>query len=113
MDKFLVLFLGLLLLAAHGRVEYSQDDKLNILEELESWDVEDYNEVEDSAKAFWKSERGAKVLVNVDSFGAAGNGISDDTKVTIYSNFLQFFPYLFFKLSRLYNSDSTTHPLTG
>lgn len=29
----------------------------------------------------WESRGGGKVLVNVDSFGAVGDGISDDTQV--------------------------------
>ncbi|KAE8730220.1 hypothetical protein F3Y22_tig00003041pilonHSYRG01153 [Hibiscus syriacus] len=67
MDKlFLVSFLGLLITAyaVAGNMLY---DNFNILEEL----VED---------PFWISERGGKVLVNVDSFGAVGDGVSDDTE---------------------------------
>ncbi|XP_054810066.1 probable polygalacturonase At1g80170 isoform X2 [Prosopis cineraria] len=52
-----------------------------MLEELGSLDVEEEeNEVELSEIPSWNSERGAKVLVNVDSFGAVGNGESDDTQ---------------------------------
>ncbi|KAK4773841.1 hypothetical protein SAY87_028860 [Trapa incisa] len=83
MCQFLVLFMGLLLLAAHGGAEYSQDDKLNILEELESLYVEDDDhEVIDSANISW-DERSANVPVNVDSFGASGDGISDDTEAFV------------------------------
>ncbi|KAK4791545.1 hypothetical protein SAY86_031958 [Trapa natans] len=84
MGKFLLLFIGLLLVAARGGAEYSQDGKLSILEEFESWDIEDddHDEVIDPANTFW-DERSAKVPVNVDSFGAAGDGISDDTEAFV------------------------------
>lgn len=84
MDRFLAFFLSLLLLAAHGGAEHSQDDKLEILEDLEDWDIEDGYEADDSADSFWANERSTKVLVNVDSFGAVGDGISDDTEVNVY-----------------------------
>ncbi|TYI94258.1 hypothetical protein E1A91_D02G190800v1 [Gossypium mustelinum] len=54
-------------------------DKFNILGELEDLDIaeEDMELFEDPS---WISERGGKVLVNVDSFGAVGDGVSDDTE---------------------------------
>lgn len=33
-----------------------------------------------------KSERGARIPVNVDSFGAVGDGIADDTEVQLKQN---------------------------
>lgn len=81
MDKFfLVSFLGLLIAAQSvaGNMIY---DNIGVLEELESLDFEEENEVEASPIPSWTSERGSKVLVNVDSFGAAGDGVSDDTQV--------------------------------
>jgi hypothetical protein len=83
MDKlFLVTFLGLLMAAQSvaGNMIY---DNIGVLEELESLDFEEENEVEASPIPSWTSERGSKVLVNVDSFGAAGDGVSDDTQVNI------------------------------
>ncbi|XP_028754394.1 probable polygalacturonase At1g80170 [Neltuma alba] len=82
MDKFfLVFFLGLLI-AAHGAAGNVSCDQIGMLGELESLDIEEEeeNEVEISEIPSWNSERGAKVLVNVDSFGAVGNGESDDTQ---------------------------------
>lgn len=54
-------------------------DKFNILEELEDMDIaeEDTDFLESPS---WTSEHGGKVLVNVDSFGAVGDGVSDDTQ---------------------------------
>lgn len=86
MDKLFVLsFLGLLI-ASYGVVGKKVRDDIGMLDDLEeSFDIEE----EDNDFNFfdippWKSERGGKVLVNVDSFGAAGDGISDDTQVNYY-----------------------------
>lgn len=67
-------------------------DNIAIFDELESLDIEDDNDFEsmefEDENDFdifdipsWTSERGGKVLVNVDSFGAVGDGVSDDTQV--------------------------------
>lgn len=48
----------------------------------ESLELED-GELDFLALPSWTSEFGSKVLVNVDSLGAVGDGISDDTKVHI------------------------------
>ncbi|CAH1454568.1 unnamed protein product [Lactuca virosa] len=51
-------------------------DSLDMLED-KSLKIED-----DSDLPSWSGdERGVRVLVNVDSFGAVGDGVSDDTKV--------------------------------
>ncbi|XWS22610.1 hypothetical protein CRYUN_Cryun29cG0051000 [Craigia yunnanensis] len=54
-------------------------DNFNILGELEDLDI-----AEEDAELFeipsWTSECGGKVLVTVDSFGAVGDGVSDDTQ---------------------------------
>lgn len=76
-----ILMLLILVVAAVTRFS----DKSNIVNELESFDIEE-EEAEEESELFdieklWRSERGSKVLVNVDSFGAAGDGVSDDTKV--------------------------------
>lgn len=52
-----------------------------ILSELDDLDVEDGDEAELFDLPRWGIERGNKILVNVDSFGAVGDGASDDTKV--------------------------------
>ncbi|KAI9111344.1 hypothetical protein K1719_017034 [Acacia pycnantha] len=82
MDKFFLVFLLGLLIAAHGVAGNVLCNQIGMLEELGSLDIEEEeeNEVELSEIPSWNSERGAKVLVNVDSFGAVGNGESDDTQ---------------------------------
>ncbi|CAL0330993.1 unnamed protein product [Lupinus luteus] len=80
MDKFFFVSLLSFLLAAHGIVGNMMYDNIAMLQELESLDIEEENEIELSEIPSWRSERGGKVLVNVDSFGAAGNGESDDTE---------------------------------
>ncbi|KAL9997042.1 putative endo-polygalacturonase [Helianthus debilis subsp. tardiflorus] len=47
--------------------------------EVENLEFED-EEIELFDMPSWSSQRGGKILVNVDSFGAAGDGVSDDTK---------------------------------
>lgn len=81
MDKFFLLsFLGILI-AAHRVAGHMVYDNIGVLEELESLIIEEENDVEVlSPIPSWTSERGSKVLVNVDSFGAAGDGVSDDTQ---------------------------------
>ncbi|XP_041016277.1 probable polygalacturonase At1g80170 [Juglans microcarpa x Juglans regia] len=81
MDKlFLASFLGILI-TAHGVAgNMVCDDDIGMLEELESLEIEEENEMELSPIPAWTSERGSKVLVNVDSFGAVGDGVSDDTQ---------------------------------
>lgn len=83
MDKlFIISFLGLLIMA-YGVARNMAYDNIGMLEKLESFDVEEENEVDLFDISLWTSERGGKVLVNVDSFGAVGDGVSDDTQVHI------------------------------
>ncbi|XP_021809755.1 probable polygalacturonase At1g80170 isoform X1 [Prunus avium] len=80
MDKlFMVSFLGMLMAVygVSGNMVYAN---IGVLNELESFDIEEDNEVNVFDIPSWTSERGCKVLVNVDSFGAVGDGISDDTQ---------------------------------
>ncbi|KHG03123.1 hypothetical protein F383_27681 [Gossypium arboreum] len=72
---FLVSFLGLLI-AAYGVAGNVVYDKFNILEDMDI--VEEDTDFLESPS--WTSEHGGKVLVNVDSFGAVGDGVSDDTQ---------------------------------
>lgn len=39
------------------------------------------NDFESDQLLYWESEHVNKVLVNVDAFGAVGDGVSDDTQV--------------------------------
>ncbi|KAL5550446.1 hypothetical protein UlMin_000622, partial [Ulmus minor] len=56
------------------------DDISMLDDELESWDIEEDNDWDFYENPSWTSEHGSKVLVNVDSFGAVGDGVSDDTQ---------------------------------
>lgn len=49
--------------------------------QVKSFEIED-DEIDFFDLPSWSSERGSKVLVNVDGFGAVGDGVSDDTKVS-------------------------------
>lgn len=81
MDKlFLVAFL-IILITAQGVAGNMVHDDIGMLEEQESMQIEEVNDMELSPIPAWTSERGSKVLVNVDSFGAVGDGVSDDTQV--------------------------------
>lgn len=88
MDKFLLFsFLGMLIVVHHGVAGNVVIDDIGMLEELDQicWEMEEENEMESSPISSWTSERGSKVLVNVDSFGAVGDGVSDDTQVNLCS----------------------------
>lgn len=67
-----------------GLLFASYDDSSMLDDELESWDIEEDNDWDFYENPSWTSERGSKVLVNVDSFGAVGDGVSDDTQVKLY-----------------------------
>lgn len=50
--------------------------------DVEDWEVEEDDDGDNAEfMESWKSRGGNKVLVNVDAFGAAGDGVSDDTQV--------------------------------
>ncbi|OVA16981.1 Glycoside hydrolase [Macleaya cordata] len=78
---------SLIEIMAHGVAENVGPDDMVMLGELEenlNFEVEDeMEEVEFLEMPVWKSERGAKVLINVDGFGAVGDGISDDTQAFV------------------------------
>ena len=85
MDKFFMLSLLGLLFASYGVAGTMVYDDISMLDdELESWDIEEDNDWDFYENPSWTSERGSKVLVNVDSFGAVGDGVSDDTQVKLY-----------------------------
>lgn len=91
---------------ASAEKRFSSDKANNILRELEEdFDIEEEEyydhefEEEEEELVPWRSERGSKVLVNVDSFGAVGDGVSDDTKVYIHTffHFLLIEPFCYVK----------------
>lgn len=82
MATFFVFLLSLLI-TAHGIAENGLHDTVALLRELESFDIHEEDEIEAFEMPSWTSGHGGKVLVNVDSFGAAGDGTSDDTQAFI------------------------------
>lgn len=84
MDKFFLLsLLGMLIIAYGVSGSIEPDGNIDMVRELENFDigVEDDDVVDTSAVPVWRSEHGSKVLMNVDSFNAVGDGVSDDTMV--------------------------------
>ena len=82
-----ILFISFLALTlVYGAAESGLSDSTET-RKTKSMEIED-DEIELWDLPSWSSERGIKVLMNVDSFGAVGDGVSDDTKV----NLLIFFP---------------------
>ncbi|CAI9092941.1 OLC1v1028316C1 [Oldenlandia corymbosa var. corymbosa] len=62
-------------------------EEAEIIRKLESFDVEidEDDEVDDVffEESFWTSSKANKVLVNVDTFGAVGDGVADDTNAFV------------------------------
>lgn len=82
MDNILFLSIFCLLIVAHGTSGSNLSDDFAILGMLDDLDIGG-EEAELFDLPSWTSERGSKVLVNVDGYGAKGDGVSDDTQVTI------------------------------
>ncbi|KAJ4974781.1 hypothetical protein NE237_007955 [Protea cynaroides] len=80
MDRILLISFLFLLIAANGAAEYSIYNDIKMLEGLEEIDVEGTEMEEFFDIPGWTSQHGGKVLVNVDAFGAVGDGIADDTQ---------------------------------
>ncbi|CAK7357352.1 unnamed protein product [Dovyalis caffra] len=83
MEKLFIITLLGLLIVANGVAENMAYNNFALLEELESFEIDEEDGVEFFDMPSWTSERGGKVLVNVDSFGAVGDGISDDTQAFV------------------------------
>ncbi|KAM1215081.1 hypothetical protein ACFX13_011782 [Malus domestica] len=80
MDKFPAVFGFGMLIAVFGVAGNLVSDSSCMLHELESFHIQEDSELDVFDIPTWKSERGCKILVNVDSFGAVGDGVSDDTQ---------------------------------
>ncbi|KAJ0037437.1 hypothetical protein Pint_22945 [Pistacia integerrima] len=80
MDKFFMVSIFGFLIAAHAAAGNMVLDNIAVPRELENLDIEEDDEVELFDMPSWTSDRGSKVLVNVDSFGAVGDGVADDTQ---------------------------------
>ncbi|KAL2467495.1 Pectin lyase-like superfamily protein [Forsythia ovata] len=85
MDKILFLAFLVLLLVPLRNADTKFSQEFEVLGDLENLDVEENGEDEFDFLEWpsWKSDHGNKVLVNVDAFGAVGNGISDDTQAFV------------------------------
>ncbi|KAL3511307.1 hypothetical protein ACH5RR_030708 [Cinchona calisaya] len=69
-----------------GTGETTLSEEASILRKVQDFDIEIEerdDEVELFEEPFWVSERGKNVLVNVDTFGAVGDGVSDDTQAFV------------------------------
>ncbi|KAK4721316.1 hypothetical protein R3W88_011549 [Solanum pinnatisectum] len=82
MAKILFFLFLVWLMGALGAAKTNFLDDV-ILSELDDLDVEDGDEAELFDFPRWGIERGNKILVNIDSFGAVGDGASDDTKAFV------------------------------
>ncbi|KAL8137918.1 hypothetical protein V2J09_003919 [Rumex salicifolius] len=78
MKLFLLFFFSGLLVTAYESAENELED--NFLGQLESFDVYEGEETYSDGESSSTSGHHSKNLVNVDSFGAVGDGVSDDTQ---------------------------------
>ncbi|KAM6575482.1 hypothetical protein CsatA_023809 [Cannabis sativa] len=68
-------------MVAAGNMLLHNDNIAMFDDELESLDIiEEENDFDFFDIPSWTSVRGSKILVNVDSFGAVGDGVADDTQ---------------------------------
>lgn len=85
MGKVVFLSILVMLLLVRETVGNSLSDTFNVFGKIDNVDLEDDDETEFSDLPYCStSQHGSKILVNVDSFGAVGDGVSDDTKVNEY-----------------------------
>lgn len=87
MDRLFILsLLALLMVTSYRAAGETSYRELDILGELENLDVPQ-DDIDDDVTFFdfslFTSQFSGKNLVNVDSFGAAGDGVSDDTQVRL------------------------------
>lgn len=83
MVKFFLLSFLYLLMVVHGVAQKNPHyGDTALFGQLESFDIEEGDEIESCEIPSWsRSEHSGKNVVNVDAFGAVGDGVSDDTKV--------------------------------
>lgn len=74
-----ICFLVFLVLPLRSADREHCPDRFQVSSKLEDFEVQREFEFEDLL--FWESDHSSKVLVNVDAFGAVGDGESDDTQV--------------------------------
>ncbi|CAI9764102.1 unnamed protein product [Fraxinus pennsylvanica] len=85
MDKILFLAFLVLLLVHCRNAEPKFSPEFEVIGELENLDVEENGKEEFELLELpsWESDRANKILVNVDAFGAVGDGTSDDTQAFV------------------------------
>ncbi|CAN6896614.1 unnamed protein product [Brassica oleracea] len=88
MDRLFILSLiGILMVTAYGVAAKMVYTDLDILEKLENFDIPEDDADDYDTKLFdwpsFTSRSSGKNLVNVDTFGAAGDGVSDDTQAFV------------------------------
>ncbi|KAI3696505.1 hypothetical protein L1987_79523 [Smallanthus sonchifolius] len=79
MSKIVFIYALVMLLWVHGTVENSLSNTFDVFSKIENFSLED-DELEFFDSLSRSTHRGKKIIVNVDSFGATGDGVSDDTK---------------------------------
>ncbi|CAN6908382.1 unnamed protein product [Brassica oleracea] len=86
---FILSLIGLLTLTAYGAAAKMVYTDLDILKKLENFDIPEDDDADDhydtklSDLASFTGRGSGKNLVNVDTFGAAGDGVSDDTQAFV------------------------------
>lgn len=93
MNKLLMLLCFLvLLLVPLSSAGQDLSDTFEVIAKLQDLDVEDEEGEDDVLESLdlpsWHSAHRNKVLVNVDGFGAVGDGVADDTQV-LYNQVLR------------------------
>ncbi|KAL3845672.1 hypothetical protein ACJIZ3_003075 [Penstemon smallii] len=86
MNKLTFLSFIILLVVPLRSADKDSPDKFKIAAKLEDFEVEeegDDNFFELSDFPSWESDQGNKILVNVDGFGAVGDGVADDTQAFV------------------------------
>ncbi|GAA0164076.1 hypothetical protein LIER_19795 [Lithospermum erythrorhizon] len=73
--SFLVVFM-----VCHGGATDKLRDDIEMLHELETFDIEEADDLDLFDIPSFESSHSNKVLVNVDAFGAVGDGVADDTE---------------------------------
>ncbi|KAL0755383.1 hypothetical protein Bca101_093051 [Brassica carinata] len=84
---FILSLIGILMVTAYGVAAKMVYTDLDILEKLENFDIPEDDADDYDTKLFdwpsFTSRSSGKNLVNVDTFGAAGDGVSDDTQAFV------------------------------
>lgn len=84
MNLTFLCFLAFIVLPLRSADKEYCPDSFHVSSKLEDFEVRresDNHEFEFEDLLFWESDHSHKSLVNVDAFGAVGDGVSDDTQV--------------------------------